>query len=209
MGPELLRPGSFSFEDGRLTKGSDCYALGMVILEVLSGEAPFANDNAVGVMRKVINGKRPERPTEVWFTDDLWGTLEQCWSSQPKMRPTAEVVLERLEQASLAVTMDSRKRLITHSFSQGELPSLLEAVFWNGGANHIVQSLEGSNSQDFINILDKARHHTFDLHGTVRFTALLTCYNQSIRRCRIASAYHKISGSNVCNCYTRTVAVAP
>ena len=205
MGPELLRPGSFSFEDGRLTKGSDCYALGMVILEVLSGEAPFANDNAVGVMQKVINGKRPERPTEVWFTDDLWGTLEQCWSSQPKMRPTAEVVLERLEQVSLAVTMDSQKRLITRSFSGGDFPSLVEVVFWHREPTH---SLQGRNSQDFINILDKARHHTFDLHGTVRFTALLTCYIQSIRRCRIASACHKISGSNVCNCYTRTVAVA-
>ena len=209
MGPELLRPGSFSFEDGRLTKGSDCYALGMVILEVLSGEAPFANDNAVGVMQKVINGKRPERPTEVWFTDDLWGTLEQCWSSQPKMRPTAEVVLERLEHVSLAVTMDSRKRLITRSFSQGELPSLLEAVFWNGGANHIVQSLEGSNSQDFIDILDEARHRTSDLQGTVRFTALPTCYVWLIRRCWVTSAYHKVSGRNVCNRYTRPVVVVP
>ena len=167
MSPELHLPRWFGFKDSRRTKESDCYALGMVILEVLSGQAPFANDNRTDVIRKVINGERPERPKEVWFTDDLWGTLEQCWSSQPKMRPTAEAVLERLGQVSLAVIMDSRKRLITRSFSQGELPFLLEAVFWNGGATYIVQSLEGSNSQDFIDILDEARHHTSDLRGTV------------------------------------------
>ena len=181
MSPELLRPRSFGFEDSRLSKESDCYALGMVILEVLSGQAPFANDNAIGVMRKVINGKHPERPKEAWFTDHLWGTLEQCWSSRPGRRPTAEAVLERLEQVPLVVTMDPQERLITRSFSQSELPSLLEAVFWNRGATHIVQS-QGSNSQDFIDVLDEARHYTFDLQGTVRFTALSTCYIQSIRR---------------------------
>ena len=208
MGPELLRPGSFGFEDSQLTKESDCYALGMVILEVLSGQAPFANDNAIGVMRKVTNGKRPERPKEVWFTDDLWGTLEQCWSSQPKMRPTAEAVLECLKQVSLGVTMDSQKLLVTRSFSKGELPSLLEAVFWNREPTHIVQSLQGSDSQDFINILDEARRHTFDLQGTVRFTPLSTCYIQSIRRW-VTSAYHKVFGSTFCNRYTRAVLVVP
>lgn len=34
MSPELLLPEQFGFEDTRLTKKSDCYALGMVIYEV-------------------------------------------------------------------------------------------------------------------------------------------------------------------------------
>ena len=96
MGPELLYPRKFGLENSQPTKSSDCYALGMVILEVLSGQVPFASDKDFVVMRKVTNGERPERPREVWFTDDLWRILEQCWSSQPENRPTAEVVLECL-----------------------------------------------------------------------------------------------------------------
>ena len=96
MSPELLHPGLFGFKDSQQTKGSDCYALGMVILEVLSGQAPFASDKDYIVMRKVIDGERPERPGVIWFTDDLWRTLEQCWLPQPGDRPTAEVVLRCL-----------------------------------------------------------------------------------------------------------------
>ena len=59
----------------------------MVILEVLTGKPPFPNYNGMVVMRKVIEGERPGRPQgeeEVWFTDDLWEVLEQCWSPQPE-----------------------------------------------------------------------------------------------------------------------------
>ena len=105
MSPELLDPDQFGFEHGRSTKESDRYALGMVILEVLTSQVPFAHYKDFIVMRKVIDGERPGRPQgpeAVWFTDDVWGTLERCWSPQPKARPTAEIVLERLEQGSAA-----------------------------------------------------------------------------------------------------------
>ena len=100
MSPELLHPQEFGFEQSRPTKKSDCYALGMAILEVLSEEPPFARDNTYVVMRKVVEGERPQRPGGAWFTDGLWGTLEQCWLPQPKDRPTLEVILELLGQAS-------------------------------------------------------------------------------------------------------------
>jgi serine/threonine protein kinase len=96
MSPELLHPEHFGFKQSRPTKKSDCYALGMVILEVLSGEPPFARDKDFIVMRKVIEGERPERPKGAWFTDGLWRTLEQCWLPQPHNRPTIEAVLGRL-----------------------------------------------------------------------------------------------------------------
>ena len=100
MSPELLHPEHFGFEQSRPTKKSDCYALGMVILEVLSGERPFANYQDVIVLRKVIDGEHPERPNGLWFTDDLWGTLERCWTPQSNDRPTIAAVLECLEQVS-------------------------------------------------------------------------------------------------------------
>ena len=106
MSPELLHPQLFGFKDNRPTKGSDCYALGMVILEVLTGQVPFADDSTFVVMQKVMSGERPERPKEAWSTDDLWGTLEQCWSHQPGSRPTAIAVLECLERVSLVTAVD-------------------------------------------------------------------------------------------------------
>ena len=100
MSPELLHPEQFGYEQSWPTKKSDCYALGMVILEVLSGAPPFAGDKEFIVMRKVIEGQRPKRPEEAWFTDDLWRTLQQCWSPQPKSRLTIEAVFESLGQVS-------------------------------------------------------------------------------------------------------------
>ena len=105
MSPELLDPELFGFKNGRPTKESDCYAFGMVILEVLTGQAPFLPCTGFVVMRKVVDGERPGRPQgpeAVWFTDDLWETLGKCWSPQPKVRPSVEVVLKCLERGSAA-----------------------------------------------------------------------------------------------------------
>ena len=100
MSPELLHPEEFGCRESRPTKQSDCYALGMVIFEVLSGEPPFARDQDYIVMRKVIGGERPKMPESEWFTYRLWRTMEQCWSPQLKNRPTAEAVLECLVRVS-------------------------------------------------------------------------------------------------------------
>jgi len=105
MSPELLDPDQFGRGDGRPTKDSDCYALGMVILEVLTSKPPFLNDNNLIVMRKIIEGERPGRPQgkrEVWFTEDLWEMLERCWSPQPEERPAIDAVLQCLRQGSIA-----------------------------------------------------------------------------------------------------------
>ena len=70
MSPELLDLEQFGFKNGRPTKESDCYTFRMVILEVLTGQAPFPHYTAIVVARKVVNGECPERPQgpeAVWF----------------------------------------------------------------------------------------------------------------------------------------------
>jgi len=103
MSPELLDPDQFGLKDSKPTKESDCYALGMVIYEVLSGQAPFAPFKDFIVMRKVIDGERPELPEgaeRAWFTGDLWQILVLCWEAQPGSRPSIAAVRGCLERAS-------------------------------------------------------------------------------------------------------------
>ena len=103
MSPELLDPGRFNLTEGRRTKESDCYALGMVIYEILSGQAPFAPLRPPPVIWRVLEGLRPERPegeVRVLFTDDIWRTLGLCWKHQPDERISAKTILQRLENTS-------------------------------------------------------------------------------------------------------------
>ena len=92
--PELLDPPSFGLEEILPTRESDCYALGMVIYEVLSGKAPFSP--SVAPFLKVLGGERPERPHGV-VTDGIWEMLQYCWKAQPRDRITAKAVLLGLE----------------------------------------------------------------------------------------------------------------
>jgi len=100
MSPELFYPGMFGLRDSRPTEKSDCYALGMVIYEVLSGCTPFASYNLFAIMSRVLDNKRPKRPpgsAGKLFTDGIWGILELCWMHQLGDRISARDVLLRLE----------------------------------------------------------------------------------------------------------------
>jgi hypothetical protein len=103
MSPELFCPKKFGLEDDRRTKRSDCYALGMVVYEVLSGQAPFSDCGIYDVVVNVSGGERPGRPRGTegkWFTNAIWRILEHCWMPKPEDRPTIEDVLRCLEEMS-------------------------------------------------------------------------------------------------------------
>jgi serine/threonine protein kinase len=93
MSPELLG-------GGYLTKEADCYALGMVIYEVLTGQVPFAAPPSFQLFTAILKGKRPIRPQGDegrFFTDEIWEVLEHCWKRKPGSRLSAEGVLMCLE----------------------------------------------------------------------------------------------------------------
>lgn len=102
MSPELLDPKAFGFADVRLTKGSDCFAFGMVIYEVLSGWVPFDSLKDTAVIFKIVCGERPEKPAGSrgeWFTAEIWTMLELCWKPQPADRPSSSDILRVLEKS--------------------------------------------------------------------------------------------------------------
>ena len=98
MSPERIAPQRFGSKDGRPTIPSDCYALGMVIYETISGNLPFHEDADLMVFMKVVEGERPPRGDK--FTRTLWWTVERCWAPKPNDRPSIEDVLQCLEMAS-------------------------------------------------------------------------------------------------------------
>ena len=99
MSPELIAPKQFGFKNSRPTISSDCYAVGMVIYETISGNLPFHKDTDIAVFMKVVKGEHP--PRGVKFTKSLWGVLEQCWSPEPNNHPSIKDVLQCLEMASI------------------------------------------------------------------------------------------------------------
>jgi len=105
MSPELLDPEKFGSKRSRRTKASDCYALGMVIYEVLSGRIPFSGQPDSAAVLKVLDGVRPasERPRGAegnLFPHSVWWSMVDCWHRYSDCRPTAWDVLKCFERES-------------------------------------------------------------------------------------------------------------
>ncbi|KDN33753.1 hypothetical protein RSAG8_13151, partial [Rhizoctonia solani AG-8 WAC10335] len=76
-------------------KESDIYALGMTILEIISGRLPWywiKNEPAI-IIHVCSPGKLHKRPNEIPMDslagDKLWTLLNECWAYKPDLRPTA------------------------------------------------------------------------------------------------------------------------
>ncbi|KAF8597017.1 kinase-like protein [Ceratobasidium sp. AG-I] len=86
--PELLT------NSGETTEETDIYALGMTILELITGEMPFANLSIPAIVAGVmVHGLQPQRPPCCIPVgnengDALWSLLRRCWEFYPDGRPT-------------------------------------------------------------------------------------------------------------------------
>ncbi|CAE6376723.1 unnamed protein product [Rhizoctonia solani] len=87
------------------TTASDVYALGMTILETISGKHPYYGKSDTTVMFLVVMKKEPpERPEGITVghvsTDKIWELLLRCWSHEPEARPSAVMVTETANEGA-------------------------------------------------------------------------------------------------------------
>ncbi|KAG9127448.1 hypothetical protein FRC07_013631 [Ceratobasidium sp. 392] len=100
--PELIKE-----KPDNISRATDVYALGMTILEILTGEAPYSQyPNEFACLRAALDGKLPDRPLKQIPVDGDWGNmvwalLINCWKREPKERPTAEHVHKNLKPSNI------------------------------------------------------------------------------------------------------------
>ena len=164
MSPELFDPEKFDLKDGRQTKQSDCYALGMVVYEVLSGRMPFSRHHGLAIIWAIMKGERPARSRGgdgKWFTDGIWSVMERCWKPNPGDRPRIEDVLRCLEGVLRSWTPPSPQTAVDspteNSSARNSDPSTEESVNESEGSSPYQASqerpLEGDPNTSSITLL--------------------------------------------------------
>ncbi|KAG8710574.1 hypothetical protein FRC08_016981 [Ceratobasidium sp. 394] len=99
------------------SKAADVYALGMTILEIITGRIPYFNliNIAVILTAIVVNKESPRRPEESIppksrHGDALWLLLESCWEYEPEKRPGAAKVVEIMKGITREGLMPGRAK---------------------------------------------------------------------------------------------------
>lgn len=97
MGPELMQ------DDAHISYGTDIYAWAMTALEILTDVPPFGEKSkGPRIIQKVALGEKPDRLEhpkleEYACRDEIWSLLRDCWKTDPGLRPTADVVVQRIK----------------------------------------------------------------------------------------------------------------
>jgi serine/threonine protein kinase len=93
LAPEIFNPlrAGVPLESAR----ADVFAFGMLAIEVFTGTLPFVECDSEEVIRRILEGTRPELPRnagDVGLTTERWQLLQRCWDQDPANRPTMEEV---------------------------------------------------------------------------------------------------------------------
>ncbi|KAF5345799.1 hypothetical protein D9756_010860 [Leucocoprinus leucothites] len=93
--PELLEDGA------RATMASDIWAFGCVCYEIMAGLLPFSDLSEMQVLRALITGIAPKRPSSVAVSSEaegiIWAQMERCCQVDPKIRPNCKRILSDLQ----------------------------------------------------------------------------------------------------------------
>ncbi|THH26977.1 hypothetical protein EUX98_g7210 [Antrodiella citrinella] len=101
LAPELLDPEEYKLTSARPTYAGDVYAFACVCLEIYTCHDPFQGLTDYLVLRRVVEGQRPERPTHAQgslpVSDGVWDLCERCWAGEPAGRPVAQTLVDEMK----------------------------------------------------------------------------------------------------------------
>ena len=105
MAPEMLIGVSNPDQKIFISPATDIYGLGVILWEMKSAEKPYAQRSLEEVCLTVYpNGRRIEDKNGLKVPNDLSEDVKllitQCWHTEPRLRPTCDEVLARLNQMS-------------------------------------------------------------------------------------------------------------
>ncbi|KAG8708284.1 hypothetical protein FRC08_018980 [Ceratobasidium sp. 394] len=102
--PRWTAPEILDEREVKQSKEADVYALGMTILEIITGKVPYSHINNIVALIKAIaiKNETPKRseeriPSNSEHGDALWSLLQSCWKFEPEERPDAAEVAKIME----------------------------------------------------------------------------------------------------------------
>ncbi|KAF9789359.1 kinase-like domain-containing protein [Thelephora terrestris] len=104
MAPELLGLEQNPNKRCLPTPQSDAFALGMVAIEVFTGQVPFPElTRPFAVTKKLVDGERPPRPpkaSKLGLSNELWAAVQSLWAQEPGDRPPLDTFVDLLERVN-------------------------------------------------------------------------------------------------------------
>ncbi|KAG2115777.1 kinase-like domain-containing protein [Suillus discolor] len=91
MAPELLVPEKEDGSPTRPSEQSDIFSFGGIMLQVLTNKIPYyylPNDAAIVLC--IARSETPSRARYPELLEKYWTFMEQCWSTDPRDRPSTE-----------------------------------------------------------------------------------------------------------------------
>ncbi|KAF9789355.1 kinase-like domain-containing protein [Thelephora terrestris] len=102
MAPELLGLEQNPNKRCLPTPQSDAFALGMVAIEVFTGQVPFPElTRPFAVTIKLVDGERPPRPpkaSRLGLSNELWAAVQSLWAHEPGDRPPLITFVDLLKR---------------------------------------------------------------------------------------------------------------
>ncbi|AVL95162.1 putative serine/threonine protein kinase receptor [Moumouvirus australiensis] len=86
--PEIIRGEKYD-------EKADVFSFGIVMWEVLTGKEPFAGHNFMKVSLDILEGARPQIPSDCPV--DFKKLIKKCWHSSASKRPSMEEVIHELQ----------------------------------------------------------------------------------------------------------------
>ncbi|KAG1763571.1 kinase-like domain-containing protein [Suillus placidus] len=91
MAPELLVPEQEDGSPTRPSEQSDVFSFGGIMLQVLTNKIPYYYlQNDAAIVLCIAKSQTPSRSRYPELPERYWQFIEQCWSTDPRERPSTE-----------------------------------------------------------------------------------------------------------------------